>query len=276
VAINGAPVYRDAGYSWVAGYWGRVQPGYVWVAAHYRWTPSGYIYIPGYWDLAIAQRGFLYAPVYVDTAVVGPAFVYTPAYAVPSTVIIDAFWVRPCYCHYYFGDYYGAVYTSYGFESCVVYSRRCYDPIFVYAVYEHRAEPRWASIQVDICLGRAGGRYPCPPRTLVEQVRVGYRGPCVVASARIGPVSGVRTVHLENRERVVAMHHAEEMRHVAMQRSIHEVHPAGGALRQPHAATYHGPGAPGGVRPGVTGPTHRIPPSIHSQEKKHPDPHERR
>jgi hypothetical protein len=241
VVVNGAQVYREAGYGWVAGYWGRVQPGYVWVAAHYRWTPSGYVYIPGYWDLAIDQRGFLYAPVYVDTAVVGPTFVYTPAYVVPHTVIIDAFWVRPCYCHYYFGDYYGVVYTNYGFESCVVYSRRCYDPIFVYAVYEHRAEPRWVSIQVDVYRGRAEGRYVCPPRTVREQIQVGYRGPGVVASARVTEVTGVRTVRVENRERVEAMHHAEAVRQVAAERSVHEVRPAGGAVTAPRTAAYHLP-----------------------------------
>src|SRR5262249_79216 len=188
VAINGIQTFQEAGYSWVAGYWARVQPGYVWVAEHYRWTPSGYVYIPGYWDLALARRGFLYAPVSVNLATVEPGFVYTPAYAVPHTVLIDALWVPPCYCHYYFGDYYGAVYPHYGFESCALYSRRCYDPIFVYAIYEHRAEPRWAALQVDLCLNRAAGRAPCPPRTLVEQIRIGYRGPGLVVAARIGEV----------------------------------------------------------------------------------------
>jgi hypothetical protein len=274
VVVNGAQVYREAGYAWTAGYWARVQPGYVWIAAHYRWTPSGYIYIPGYWDLAISRRGFLYAPVYVNTAVVGPTFVYTPAYAVPHTVLIDAFWVRPCYCHYYFGDYYGAVYTGYGFESCAVYSRRCYDPIFAYAIYEHRAEPRWASLQVDTCLGRAAGRIPCPPRTLVEQVRIGYRGPGLVASVRVGEAYGVRTVRLENRERLEAARHAEEIRHLAVERNLHEIRPAGGVLTAPRTAAYHLPAAPG-VRPVL--PAHAaIPPNLRKPPpKKHPDPHER-
>src|SRR5262249_21301238 len=151
-------VWQGSGYAWRAGYWARVQPGYVWVSAHYRWTPSGYVFIPGYWDLTVAERGVLYAPVYVDTVVVGPTFVYTPAYVVRETVVLDSLFVRPCSCHYYFGDYYGATSREFGFESCVVYSRRCYDPIFVYACYEHRDEPRWASVQVDICLARHEGR----------------------------------------------------------------------------------------------------------------------
>jgi hypothetical protein len=272
---NGAQVYREAGYSWVAGYWARVQPGYVWIPAHYAWTPGGYVYLPGYWDLAIARRGFLYAPVYVNVGVVGPAFVYTPAYAVPHTVIIDAFWVRPCYCHYYFGDYYGPVYARFGFESCAIYSRRAYDPIFVYAVYEHRAEPRWAALQVDICVGRAAGRIACPPRTLVEQVRIGYRGPGLVVSARIGEVSGVRTVRLENRERLEAIRHAQEVRRVAAERSRQEIRPAGG-MTGPRTAAYRLPGAPGPAKPAM--PFHPVvPPNAHKLPPKKPysDPHER-
>ncbi len=276
VIINGAPAYRDAGYGWVAGYWVRVQPGYVWIAAHYRWTPSGFIYIPGYWDLAVSRRGFLYAPVNINVALVGPGFVYTPAYAVPPAVVIDALWVRPCYCHYYFGDYYGTVYAGYGFESCVVYSRRCYDPLFVYAVYEHRDQPRWASIQFDVCIGRAAGRYPCPPRTLVEQVRVGYRGPGLVVSARIGEVAGVRTVRLENRDRMEAMHHAAEVRRVSMERSIHEVRPPGGALTAPRTAGYRLAATPPGAKPAAAPPPHpAIDPRRKQPEKKRPDPHDR-
>jgi hypothetical protein len=277
MVINGAQGYQEAGYSWVAGYWARVQPGYVWVVDHYRWTPSGYIYIAGYWDLGLSRRGFLYAPVYVNTAIVGPGFVYTPAYAVPHTVLIDALWVRPCYCHYYFGDYYGAVYTRYGFESCALYSRRCYDPIFVYAVYEHRAEPRWASLQIDLCLNRAAGRAPCPPRTLVEQIRIGYRGPGLVASARIGEVHGVRTVQLENRDRVAAVRHAEEIRHLAVERSMHEVRPVGGVATAPRTAGYRLPGSPASGRPGMIVPTHApIPANERKPVKKHPDPREQR
>lgn len=277
VMVNGAQTYRDAGYAWVAGYWAHVQPGYVWVPAHYRWTPSGYIYIQGYWDLALANRGFLYAPVYVDAAVIGPGFVYTPTYVVPSTVVVDAFWVRPAYCHYYFGDYYGGAYAGFGFTSgAVFYSRGYYDPVFVYAVYEHRAEPRWATVQVDICVGRGVGRYPCPPRTLVEQVRVGYAGPGLVASARFGPAYGYRTVAVTPTERAAAYQHAQAVRQVAAQRSVQEVHPAGGVISQPRTASYTLP-----KQPGVTAPSPRpaaTPPAPRPQPRtppKRPSDHQK-
>ena len=46
--------------------------------------------------------------------------VYTPAYAVRDTVIVEAMFVRPAMCHYYFGDYYGPRYVGLGFTSAVV------------------------------------------------------------------------------------------------------------------------------------------------------------
>src|SRR5262249_32667117 len=149
--------------------WARVQPGYVWVPSHYRWTPYGYIYVAGYWDLAIPRRGILYAPVVVDVAIAGPRFVYTPVYAVSDAVVVDALFVRPACCHYYFGDYYGPRYQAIGFESCVVYSRHHYDSIVVYRRWEYRNEPRWMDAQINITLARDSGRAPVPPRTLVQQ-----------------------------------------------------------------------------------------------------------
>jgi hypothetical protein len=170
--VPGYYVWRGDGYAWRAGYWARVQPGYVWVPAHYRWTPGGYVFIPGYWDLAVARRGVLYAPVIVDTTVVGATFVYTPYYAVHDDMVIDAMFVRPCCCHYYFGDYYGPAYHDLGYESCVVYSTRHYDAIFVYERYEHRSEPNWVNIQISLYSDRAAGRAPVPPRTLVQQQNI--------------------------------------------------------------------------------------------------------
>jgi hypothetical protein len=142
--------YDRGEYVWRSGFWTKVQPGYVWVAAHYRWSPGGYIYIPGYWDIAVANRGVLYAPVYVDTSVVGATYVYTPAYAVPDTVVVDALFVRPCCCHYYYGDYYEVRYREYGYTSCVVYSQTHYDSVIVYETrVVHREDPTWLSIQID-------------------------------------------------------------------------------------------------------------------------------
>jgi hypothetical protein len=226
--VPGHWVWREGRYFWVAGYWARVQPEYVWIPAHYSWTPSGYIFVPGYWDYTLARRGMLYAPVIVDRSVVGATFVYTPAYAVSDVVVVDAMWVRPCHCHYYFGDYYGPVYHRYGYESCVVYSRTHYDSIVVYRTWEHRDEPRWHETQINIYIARDAGREPRPPRTLVEQqIVLRQQGPAqvtrveVVAPAhKIAAAHGVKTVAVVGEARVQAQAHAQALRTVAVQQRV--------------------------------------------------------
>jgi hypothetical protein len=256
--VPGAWVWTGSQYAWRAGYWARVQPGYVWVAAHYRWTPGGYVYIPGYWDLAVSERGILYAPVYVDPAVVTVGYVYTPCYAVPDTLVVDALFVRPCCCHYYFGDYYGPAYREYGFETCVVYSRSHYDGIFVYACYEHRDEPNWVNVQVDICLARHSGRAPCPPRTLREQINVtNVRNvtnitnvtnvtnvknvTTIMPAGRLAAAKGISTVRLDPAARTQVREHAQAVQRVSYERARAEVATPGGPPKQPHTATLNVP-----------------------------------
>jgi hypothetical protein len=271
VQVNGSNVYREAGYSWVSGYWARVQPGYVWVPAHYRWTPGGYLFVAGYWDLSVTQRGMLYAPIYVDAALVGPTFVYTPAYAVHETLLVDAMFVRPSYCHYYFGDYYGPVYRSYGFESCIVYSQRRYDAIFVYERYEHRNEPAWERTQINIFIGRDRGVAPLPPRTLVQQNTIIQQNvtnvtninnanvvnnnttninrtavtnnQMLMPSSKLAAAKGVRTVPLDAGTRVQARQQAQAIQQVALQRNQAEVPTAPGRPIQPRSATLNVPTA---------------------------------
>ncbi len=236
--VPGQYVWRGDAYAWRAGYWARVQPGYVWVAAHFRWTPYGYIYIAGYWDLAIANRGVMYAPVVIDPDVVGVGFVYTPVFVVHHTIVMDAFFVRPCYCHYYFGDYYGPAYHDRGFETVIVYNRRHYDAVIVYERWDHRADPRWESVQIDICLGRGAGRIACPPRTFVEFNRWGRdRGIVVAPARRVAALHGTRMVRMEAGERARVVEHARAVREVAAERRATEAKLPVGAPRQPHAAT---------------------------------------
>jgi hypothetical protein len=263
VTLNGGTVWREAGYSWSPGYWARVQPGYVWVPAHYRWTPAGYIYVAGYWDLAVSRRGVLYAPVVFEAGVVGPTFVYTPAYAVPETVVLDFMFVRPCYCHYYFGDYYGPAYRGWGFESCIVYSRGHYDAIFVYERYEHRYEPRWEAARFELILARDQGRAPLPPRTLIQQNTIIQQNVTVnnvnvvnnnttinrtvtnnqmlMPASQLAAAKGVRTVPLDASTRVQAQQQAQAIQQVALQRNQTEVPVPAGKPIQPRAATLNVP-----------------------------------
>ncbi len=241
--VPGHWVWKVDHYGWQPGYWAKVEPGYVWTAAHYRWTPSGYIYIPGYWDYAVSRRGMLYAPVVIDTRVVGATYVYTPAYAVHETVVVDALWVRPSHCHYYFGDYYGDEYHDRGFESCVVYSRGHYDSIIVYETYEHRREPNWLTIQINIGHDRYEHRESRPPRTLVEQIRIGNRTNVVVVApaARVAAARGGKVVVVEKETRVQIRQQAVVVRQVSEQRVKTEVAVQGGAPKQPHVAALNVP-----------------------------------
>jgi hypothetical protein len=268
--IPGGWVWTSNGYVWRAGYWGRVQPGYVWVPGHYRWTLFGYVYVPGYWDLSVADRGVLYAPVVVDPYVVGPGYVYTPVYVVPPALVVDAFWVRPAYCHYYFGDYYGVTYSRCGFVSVAVYSEYHYDPIFVYARYEHRYEPGWASVQVNVYNDRFYGRAPAPPRTLVQNNTVINNNTTVInnntvnnntvnnntvnnntvnnktvnnnsttnlmTTKQFAASRGMQTTPLTPAARQQVQQQAQSIRQVAAQRAKAET-PTGGKITQPRTAS---------------------------------------
>jgi hypothetical protein len=280
--VPGSWVWNGEAYAWRAGYWAQVQPGYVWVNAHYVWAPNGFVFVPGYWDLAIAKRGVLFAPVYVDTVVVGPRFVYRPAYVVSGTVVVDALFVRPSYGHYYFGDYYGPAYRTLGFESCVVYSRRNYDAIFVYSSWEHRADPGWTSVQLDICLARHAGRAPVPPRTLVQQNLVVQQNitnvtnvtnitnnttnvtnnvtrinaPTVtnnqvlVPASKLSTVTGTKTVPLDQAAKTQALTQAKSLQQVVAQRQNVETAAPSGNPGKPHQAQLTVPAQqPVGPRP---------------------------
>jgi WXXGXW repeat (2 copies) len=277
--VPGSHVWVDGRYMWRAGYWARVQPGYVWVSSHYRWTPTGYVYIPGYWDLAVSRRGFLYAPIVVDPNVVTVGFVYTPAYVVPDRMVVECLFVRPSHCHYYFGDYYGPAYRDYGFESCVVYSRRHYDSIIVYETYERRSDPTWINVQITLCNDRYAGRAPCPPRTLVVRDRVVVNNTFLVTPRQLAAARGSRIEVVDAHTRLAAREHAVVVREVGVQRHQAErapmtAQPRPAAFRVPevkavshvttvpaHQAVTHQPGstgAPVGQHPGTV-PGH-VPP----------------
>ncbi len=274
--VPGAWVWNGDRYVWRAGYWARIQPGYVWVPDHYRWTPSGYVYVPGYWDLALKSRGILYAPVIISPAVVTVGWTYTPAYAVRDTVVVEAMFVRPGVCHYYFGDYYGPTYRTLGFESCVVYSRRRYDPIIVYEVYERR-DPAWVSVQINVFNDRYAGRAPVPPRTLVQQQTivnnvtnttivnnnttvvnnsktvVNNNMTMIAPTKQVAATKNTTLVKLDDTTRNQARAQAAVVQQVAKQRTATEVPTPPGAPRQARVANLNVPKTEP-VKPGMKVP----------------------
>ncbi len=220
--VPGVWVWGGTTYRWRAGYWARVQPGHVWVQDHYRWTPAGYLFVPGYWDLALSRRGILYAPVIISPRVMVAGFVYTPRHAVRDTVVVEAMFVRPSACHYYFGDFYGPRYARLGYESVVVYGRRRYEPIIAYEVYERRRDPAWLNVQINLYNDRAAGRAPLPPRTLVQQTtitRTETRVTTMIApAATVATAKSVKLTTLDTAARRDARAHSVTVREVTTRR----------------------------------------------------------
>jgi hypothetical protein len=270
--VPGHWVWYGDRYVWQAGRWVDPAPGYVWVPDHFRWTPGGYVYVPGYWDYAVANRGILYAPVVVRPEVVTVGFVYTPAYAIRETVVVDSLWVRPTTCHYYFGDYYGPAYREYGYESCVVYSRRNYDSIIVYETYERRRDPDWINIQIRLYDDRYNGRAPVPPRTLVQQQQINvtqinqtnitqinqinqtnvYNTTVIAPAAQVAAAKGVKVTQLDVTTRQAAVQQAVAMRQVSAQRVQTEAKvAAAGPVTKPTVQTL-AVVKPAPVKPGFT------------------------
>jgi len=168
--VPGCWVYRQTRFLWQPGFWLGYQPDWVWSSSHYVWTPGGYVYVNGFWDRPLERRGLLFAPIHVASALLGTQWAYTPRYVVQPDFLLGALFVRPSYCHYYFGDYFEPGYARSGFMPWFDYriSKGSYDPNFAY--YRHRySDPRWERNLRGYYAGRTSGEIPRPPRTLVQQ-----------------------------------------------------------------------------------------------------------
>jgi hypothetical protein len=172
--VPGYYQYVDARYVWRPGYWTVGRPDWIWTPAHYVWTPSGYIFIPGHWDYILARRGVLFAPVYFATPIyVRPRYVFAPSVVIDADLLTVNFFVRPSYCHYYFGDYYGANYVALGFNPWFSVGVRVgYDPIFAYYRWDHRADRHWESGVHDHFAYMNAHPDARPPRTYVQQTTI--------------------------------------------------------------------------------------------------------
>jgi hypothetical protein len=133
--VPGNWVYYDTGYRWQAGRWAAYQPNWVWCPARYVWTPAGCVYLAGYWDYPLTVRGQIFAPVYFRNVVyTRPGWYYRPWCVIPTSNLFVHLWVRPTYCHYYFGNYYGQQYNNWGLVAWVNFpaQRYSYDPFYSY------------------------------------------------------------------------------------------------------------------------------------------------
>ena len=140
--------WRETRYAWQPGFWSDPYPQWVWVPAHYCWTPRGWVFVDGYWDYPLAGRGLLFAPVYFSRPIYrGPRFYYSPGVVIDPHVLTVHLFVRPHYCHYYFGDWYAPSYVHLGFRPWFMEARIGFDPLFTYYRWyheRHRHEPDWS------------------------------------------------------------------------------------------------------------------------------------
>jgi hypothetical protein len=169
--VPGTWTYVNNDYAWQAGYYAPYREDWVYVPAHWIWTPRGCIFVNGYWDWRVPRRGQIFAPVFFTPVVYQqPTFYYTPRCTINTSNLFVHLWIRPNYCHYYFGNYYGPTYAHRHFTPwCNYQSRpRCYDPLLTYCnVHYHRQGINYAS--------RMQGWHNHYDRTLQDRPPVTYR-----------------------------------------------------------------------------------------------------
>ena len=144
--IPGCWIWHYGRYAWRPGYWAVVHPDWIWVPDHYIWTPRGYIFVAGYWDYTVIRRGILFAPVFFPPRVyLGLTFSFSPGFVIDLSVFDDALFLRPRYCHYYYGDYYAPAYYKRGiYPWFSLHARRVvYDPIYAHQRWNHRNDHEW-------------------------------------------------------------------------------------------------------------------------------------
>jgi hypothetical protein len=136
--------WRHDRYAWRPGYWIEGRSDWMWIPSYYIWTPRGYVFVQGYWDYVPRERGLLFAPVYYREYR-RPRYDYRPSIVLNVTILSDHLFLRPRYCHYYFGDYYDLRYERSGFYATHIYqtSRFGYDPFYSHSRWEHRRDRDW-------------------------------------------------------------------------------------------------------------------------------------
>jgi hypothetical protein len=171
----GCWIWYQGRYAWRPGYWARARSDWDWTPAHYVWTPRGYIFVGGFWDYPVERRGVLFAPVYFESGVYARrSYFYSPAIVIDLGVFSDHLFLRPRYCHYYFGDYYapsysrGGFYASFSFQS----SRYGYDPIYSHQRWEHRHDREWERHVQASYQYRRDHETARPPRTWAAQKNI--------------------------------------------------------------------------------------------------------
>lgn len=177
--VPGNWMWHEDRYAWRPGYWQPGQENWSWSPARYVWTPRGYLFVDGYWDYAIPNRGVLFAPVYYrNNYYANPGYYYTPSTVISLSIFSSHLFLRPSYCHYYFGDYYAPRYRNHGYWNCYDYARnrRGYDPIYAYDRWRYRNDRGWDRRRVEQYEYYRDHENARPPRTLADLQNLPDRG----------------------------------------------------------------------------------------------------
>lgn len=164
----GCWIWIEGRYAWRPGYWVEGRADWDWIPAHYVWTPLGFVFVEGYWDYSVERRGILFAPVYFESVVyTRRGFRHSPTVVINLSVFDDHLFLRPRYCHYYFGDYYGASYQQGGFYASFSFQsgRYGYDPFYSHQRWVHRHDRDWERRTAASFQYRREHENARPPRT---------------------------------------------------------------------------------------------------------------
>ena len=173
--LPGSWVWQQNRYAWQPGNWAAVQPDWTWIpvpGAYVCLQTARYVFVNGYRDYSIGRRGVLFAPVCFNASVYSRrGFVYSPTTVIDAGVFSDQLFLRPSYCHYYFGDYYAASYAKTGYCPSFSYQSRRYgyDPIYSHQNWEHRSDPGWGRQMQANFDNRRDHQDARPPRTGVPR-----------------------------------------------------------------------------------------------------------
>jgi hypothetical protein len=141
------------------------------VPARYIWTPYGWVFASGYWDYAFGARGMLFAPVFFTRPLwLTVGWFYRPSFAIAFDGLYDSLFVGLGWSHYYFGDYYGSAYLSFGIYPWFWHAAHHYDPIWAHERWVHRNNAQWATGLHSTYVNRVNGKLAVPPRTFSAQV----------------------------------------------------------------------------------------------------------
>ncbi len=249
--VSGCWRWRGGRFAWQGGYWAPAQDDCLWVSASYYWCPRGWVFCDGYWDYPLAARGLMFAPCRFRHGLqLQAGFVFCPTVCIDCGLLTLNLFVRPGYCHYYFGDYYGVEYDwlgIYPWFDMGQYPDFAYDPLFTYYRSYHRdRDPQWQANLKGWHHYYRSHPDERPPHDMAAQFRLVAEGGTrpdkdfltiglTVDALRNNPQGSIKVVDLSAAEQARFHETARSTRQLETERSRLESQAAGGHGKGPHS-----------------------------------------